>query len=36
MDYLETYDFYATSKDNAEKKMEAVNQETLLEILKDA
>jgi hypothetical protein len=23
-DYLETYDFYATSKDNAEKKMEAV------------
>ena len=24
MNYLETYDFYATSKDNAEKKMEAV------------
>ena len=23
-DYLETYDFYATSKDNAEKKMDAV------------
>lgn len=24
MDYLETYDFYATSRENAEKKMEAV------------
>lgn len=24
MDYLETYDFYATSRDNAEKKMDAV------------
>jgi len=24
MEYLETYDFYATSKDNATKKMEAV------------